>query len=130
MRNGFTAGIVFFALLFQASCETKTNESMQPQISVTRISVSEVPSTFDNTRTYYYPLSNPNPKSLLLGMFQQGIPVSEAWLPLDNRCANPIGPHFTVELKSADPRILNFGFVQGADQLFCSTKLDRYTITD
>src|SRR5262249_54083284 len=129
MSNRFVAGLALMGLLLLVSCDNKMSNMEQPQISIMKISSSELPHPLDTSRTYYFPSNNPNPEALLIAAFKQGIPISQAWLPLNDLCANPVGPHFTVELITPDSRILSFGFVQGTDMLACSTELNRYTIS-
>lgn len=102
-----------------------------PVILTEQITADELPSTFDETRTYMLRPGQPQDAEILLrAMWAEGIRPARAWLPLDNRCMDPIGPRFTVELAKDDARIGDFGFDRGVGRLFCSTVLVRYTIVE
>ena len=101
-----------------------------PTIRSQIISVDQLPE-FDLSRTYFYQFSSlENPESLLISLWNAGIPISQAWLPLDDQCMNPIGVRFTVELTGDDARIGGFGFIRGVGYLACATQLKRYTISE
>lgn len=122
-------GLFLFSIL-PVSCNSDTHVTQQavPVIRVEKISVSQLPA-FDLSRTYYLLSSNlPDPVALLSSMWMEGIPVSQAWLPLDDRCGNPVGARFTVELTAPDSRMQQFGFTPGEGQLSCATQLNHYTI--
>lgn len=84
--------------------------------------------SLDTTRTYEYRFVQVDPDSLLTALWNAGVPVTQAWLPLDNRCADPRGPVFTVELSKPDPAILAFDFLLGTGRLACATQLRRYRV--
>jgi hypothetical protein len=96
------------------------------------IPVSALPQSVasDTMRTFAYFGSQPaKPDSLLQAFCASGISVKQAWLPLDDRCANPIGPRFTVELAGADNRLAAHGFKRGFGHLLlCATQLKRFTV--
>jgi hypothetical protein len=63
------------------------------------------------------------PSELLDG----GIAVTRAWQPLDDRCLDPLGPTFTLELAAADPAVQDQGFELGVGWLLCAMTLTEYT---
>lgn len=84
----------------------------------------------DTTRIYAYFGQQPvKPDSLLQALCTSGISVEQAWLPLDDRCENPIGARFTVELTGADNRIEAHGFKRGfGNLLLCATQVKKFTV--
>jgi hypothetical protein len=102
------------------------------EIQTAIIPVSELQQNVisDTTRIYAYFGQQPaKPDSLLQALCASGISVTQAWLPLDGRCENPIGPRFTVELTGADNRIEAHGFKRGFGYLLlCATQLKKFTI--
>jgi hypothetical protein len=101
-------------------------------IQTTIIPASALPQNVisDTTRIYAYFGQQPvNPDSLLQVFCASGISVTQAWLPLDDRCDNPIGARFTVELAGADNRIEAHGFKRGfGNLLLCATQVKKFTI--
>lgn len=101
-------------------------------IQTTTIPVSELPQNVisDTTRIYAYFGQQPvNPDSLLQVLCASGISVKQAWLPLDDGCANPIGARFTVELTGPDNRMEAHGFKRGfGNLLLCATQVKNFTI--
>lgn len=101
-------------------------------IQTTIIPSSELPQNVisDTTRIYAYFGQQPvKPDSLLQAFCASGISVTQAWLPLDDRCDNPIGARFTVELPGADKRIEAHGFKRGFGYLLlCATQVKKFTI--
>jgi hypothetical protein len=98
------------------------------QIDSTTITASELPNPFDSTRTFAFRFPGGRADSLLVALFADGFDVVRAWRPLDNRCADPVGPLFTVELAADDPTILGRDFVRGEGRLACASLLVRYSI--
>jgi hypothetical protein len=92
------------------------------------VPASTVVGTIDSTRTYEYRFPQADPDSLLLVLWNAGLPVTQAWLPLDNLCADPRGPVFTVELAGPDAAITAFDFSLGTGRLACATRLRRYRV--
>ncbi len=82
----------------------------------------------DPARTYEYRFTTVQPESLLAVLLAAGVPVEEAWLPLDNQCSDPRGPVFTVALETPDVRILGYDFDPGTGRLACATLVRRYRV--
>jgi hypothetical protein len=100
-----------------------------PVIQSRTISVEQLPDVFDQTRTWVFRQTQaPEVDNLIRQMWRAGIRTRRAWLALDNRCFDPIGPRFTVELETDDPRIGDYGFERGVGRLFCATQLTEYTV--
>lgn len=101
-----------------------------PVIESEIVSTDVVLTQIDASRTYWSLASQVEPESLIVVLWQADLPISRAWQPLDDLCENPIGPRFTVELRKADPRILEHDFDTGPGLLVCSTTLEQYTISE
>jgi hypothetical protein len=100
-----------------------------PVIQSETISVEQLPDVFDETRTWVFrQVHPPEVEELIREMWRAGIRTRRAWLALDDRCFDPIGPRFTVELETDDPRIGDYGFDRGVGRLFCATHLTEYTV--
>lgn len=104
------------------------SEVVRPRIVVTTISSSQLPEQF-TTWTYSYKFTVVHAESLLAELIKSDIPVSQAWLPLNNLCMDPVGPRFTVELAREDARVAAFDFMRGPGRLRCATQLKWYTLT-
>ncbi len=115
------------ALLLTLACEGGI--PTDPRFTQDVVPSSTVVDRLDPARTYEYRFATARPESLLAALLDAGIPVEEAWLPLDNLCADPRGPVFTVALAYADARILAFDFDPGTGRLACATRLERYRVT-
>jgi hypothetical protein len=76
---------------------------------------------------YRYLLSSVNADSLLHLMRADGVPVREAWQPLEDLCADPIGPRFTVALSRPFEEITAYHFEPGTGIRACTTKVRHYT---
>ena len=87
-----------------------------------------VVASLDTARTYEYAFTQADPDSLIAVLWNAGLPLTQAWLPLDNLCADPRGPVFTVELEHPDPGIRAYDFVLGTGRLACATRLRRYRL--
>ena len=126
--------IVLIAVLGSVGwgCHSGNDSSVlptQPTIESRTITTAELPPEFDASRTYHYPLPTiKDPKGVLVTLLDAGIAVSRAWQPLDDRCLDPIGPTFTVELRAADPSMQDQGFEVGVGRLWCATTLTEYTV--
>lgn len=92
------------------------------------VPASAVVGSFDTTRTYEYRFVRANADSLVAALLDADTEVTQAWEPLDNRCLDPRGPVFTVELARPDPRVAAFDFVAGTGRLTCATQLRRYRV--
>jgi hypothetical protein len=78
---------------------------------------------------YRYLLSTVNADSLLRLMRRDGVPVTEALLPLEDLCADPLGPRFTVLLSREFEEITTFHFERGSGIRACTTRVRRYVWT-
>jgi hypothetical protein len=95
------------------------------------ISTAELPSEFDSSRTFHIAAGTvSDAEGLLIELWNSGIRPTRAWQPLDDRCNDPLGPRFTVELAVEDLRIHDFGFEGGVGRLQCSTRLIAYVVTN
>lgn len=129
MSRSFSVA-AFSALLVGVACQSGTLERAGPQITATTISVDQLPSEFDGTRTYHYTAGHvTDPRGMLEALWDSGLESSRAWQPLDNLCLDPVGPQFTVEFVLDDPRIAEQGFERADGRLFCATTLTAYTIS-
>jgi hypothetical protein len=100
-------------------------------IDSTVIDLTGLPDEFDSLTTFTCVFPAVNAESVLVALLDGGIPVRYAWQPLDNRCADPIGPRFTVQLYRDDPRMLAHDFVRGAvGRLLCATRIVWYQIVE
>jgi hypothetical protein len=98
-------------------------------ITAATISVDQLPTEFDATRTYHYRVGSViDPQGVLTALWDAGLESQRAWQPLDNLCLDPVGPQFTVEFVVDDPRIAGQGFERGDGRLRCATTLTAYTI--
>ena len=123
--------VAFSVLLLSAGCHSGTLESAGPMITATTISVDQLPTEFDGTRTYYYRAANlQDPEHMIVALWRAGFHTTRAWQPLDNpTCADPLGPTFTVELEVDNPAIVDDGFQRGAGRLFCATTLTEFLVS-
>jgi hypothetical protein len=101
-----------------------------PTIESEIVSTADVWEQIDASRTYWSRLSSVEPESLILALWRAELPISRAWQPLDDRCADPIGPRFTVELAEGDLRILEHNFETGPGRFLCSTTVEQFTISE
>lgn len=123
-------------LVLAMGCEGETEGIDEPELLKLPDIESEIVSTtdvweqIDPARTYWSRFGTVEPESLIVALWQAGLPVSRAWQPLDNRCMDPIGPRFTVELPKGDERILEHDFDTGPGRLLCSTTLEQFTVSE
>lgn len=113
--------------LSTSGCETATN-SASFLIDSTDVASDQAVATLDLARSYEYRFAQANPDSLLTELWLAAISVERAWYPLDNQCAGPLGPRFTVLLTAPDARMASYDFDPGAGSLSCSTMLRQYEI--
>ena len=122
--------VTLSVLLFCVGCNSGTGEHAGPVITAATISVDQLPAEFDGTRTYHYQIGSvTDPQGMLMALWDSGLEARRAWQPLDNLCLDPVGPQFTVELVTDDPRILDHGFERADGRLRCATTLTFYTIS-
>jgi hypothetical protein len=69
-----------------------------------------------------------NPDSMLVTLLRAGVPVRQAYAPLDNECLDPVGPTFAVVLGRNDARMTGFGYEAGGGRLLCASILRRYEV--
>lgn len=128
MKKGASVVAFVFLLIAPLGCQHTTDVS-EPVIHSSTILSSSLPKHFDEGRVFQYNFSQVNPESVLIQLWSAGIPVVQAWLPLDNQCMDLIGPRFTVELAQEDLRIVKFDFTKGSGRLGCATMLKRFIIS-
>ncbi len=129
MKKGMSA-IVFVILFFGYldGQSVATSAPATPKIKVTTVSSGSVPKHFGKGLTFEYEDANVNPEALLTKLVNAGVPVVQAWLPLDNMCMGPQGPRFTLKLQQKDDRVRKFKFKEGSGRLECATTLKHYVI--
>lgn len=111
------------------ACHSVSVDRDEPRIRSEVISVDELSAEFDSTRTFQYRVGQvEDPEELLHALWDAGIRSSRAWQPLDDRCLDPVGPRFTLELVRDDPRIIEYGFERGTGRLHCATRLLAFTV--
>lgn len=91
------------------------------------ISVSELPAELDTALTFEHLPGGIKADSVLQRLTEANVPIRRAWMPLDNRCMDPIGPTLTVELRKPGARMSEFNFKKGTGRLVCSTRLILFT---
>jgi len=129
MINRSCLVVAFSVLLASAGCHSGTLDGAGPMITAATISVDQLPTEFDATRTYHYRVGSViDPQGVLTALWDAGLESQRAWQPLDNLCLDPVGPQFTVEFVVDDPRIAGQGFERGDGRLRCATTLTAYTI--
>lgn len=102
----------------------------RPTISAQEIAVDALPD-LDPSRTYHLtPGRAEDPVTVLSALWAAGIGPTRAWQPLDDRCFDPVGPRFTVELSRNDARVLAFGFEAGEGRLECASRLTEYVVVE
>jgi len=79
---------------------------------------------------YRYLLATVNADSLLRRMRADGVPVSEAFQPLEDLCEDPHGPRFTVVLYRIYEEVASFHFEPGSGIRACTVRVRRYTWSD
>jgi hypothetical protein len=124
-----TTAALTLLLGFSIACQERTAPE-GPVIESEIVAAADIVAQLDTTRTFEYLFSSVEPESLLVALWRADLPISRAWLPLDDRCLSPLGPHFTAELLQADPRIVEHDFLKGTGRLACATTLEQFTISD
>jgi len=126
--------LMLVAVLMLPGCHSAHHEGVipaGPRITSRVITTGELPPEFDTTRTYHYQLpSLRDPETVVVALLSAGFDVSRAWQPLDDRCLDPQGPTFSVELEVDDPGIQDQGFERGVGRLWCATQLTEYTVSE
>ena len=122
--------VAFSVLLLSTGCHSGMLERTGPEITATTISADQLPAEFDGTRTYHYRVGSvTDPQGMLVALWNSGLESTRAWQPLDDTCFDPVGPQFTVEFVSDDPRIAAHGFERGEGRLQCATTLTAYAVS-
>ncbi|UCF18691.1 MAG: hypothetical protein JSU87_12170 [Gemmatimonadota bacterium] len=116
------------ALTLLVACQS-ANEPYAPAVETDTVLSVDVVAQLDTARTYEHRFGSVAPESVLVALWQDELPVSRAWWPLDYACLDPIGPRLTVELDRADSRILDRDFVKGTGRLACATSLRQYRLS-
>ena len=123
--------LLLVGALASMGCHSSGHGPSEPNIQSSLITVDQLPTEFDQTRTYHYQANRVDkPEDLIRSLWDAGIRTRLGWNPLDDRCLNPIGPRFTVELVRDAPRIADFGFARGDGYLYCATTLIAYDVTE
>ncbi len=121
--------IALLGLAVLGACHDAPVQPAGVQLDSIVIGVAGLPDEFDSLTTFTFDVPAVNAESVLVALLDVGIPVRYAWRPLDNRCMDPIGPRFTVQLHRDDPRMLDHGFVRGAvGRLLCASQLMWYQV--
>lgn len=123
MHSPLVAGMAALALAAGAGCRADPTE---PELQSSVQSGSDVVLPAGDL-VYRYLLSSVNADSLLHLMRADGVPVREAWQPLEDLCADPIGPRFTVALSRPFEEITAYHFEPGSGIRACTTKVRHYT---
>jgi hypothetical protein len=92
------------------------------------MSATDITPPQDPAARYEYAFSAVNPDSILRTLLDAGLPMRQAWFPLDNLCMDPRGPRLTVELKEPDLRMARFDFLPGTGRLACATRVRHYEV--
>jgi hypothetical protein len=126
-----SASLLIVVATLASGCHSPGREISEPTIESSLITVEQLPAEFDAGRTYSYRASRVDrPEDLIRTLWYAGIRTRLAWEPLDDRCADPIGPRFTVELVRDNPSITEYGFDKGVGRLHCATMLMAYEVSD
>lgn len=125
--RGAVSGIATTALVstILVAC-TDTAPDVIPRIDSTIVASADVAPRVDPSRTYEYDFSTVRVDSVLPALWTAGIPLIEAWLPLDYRCDDVRGARLTVALAQPDARMTDHDFRLGTGRLMCATQLRQY----
>jgi hypothetical protein len=80
----------------------------------------------DPSRTWKYRLPSVDADSITRALLRAGIPLAEAWEPLEDACMDPIGPRYTVVLTRPDGRMAGLGFEPGSGIRACTFRVRLY----
>ncbi len=129
MKKGVSAMTFAFLFVVYIGCQSyPADPASDSRIQVTTISSASLPKQFAEGVTFEYEDENVNAEAVLDELLNAGVPVVQAWLPLDNKCMDPVGPRFTIELSQKDDRMPKFKFKEGSGRLECATALKHYVI--
>jgi hypothetical protein len=124
--------IVAMIALPMSGCQSHQDGAVMPEepgIRSRTITRAELPKEFDSSRTYHLRSPSQRPESALVSLLHAGFAVTRAWQALDNWCADPVGPTFTVELQVDKATIQEHGLERGAGRLLCASMLTEYSVT-
>ncbi|MEO8168877.1 MAG: hypothetical protein ABI623_11565 [bacterium] len=129
MRKGISAIAFAILLIVSVGCNSDSASPVAASnIQVTTISAANLPKEFNEALTFEYKDEQVNPEAVINELLNAGVPVAEAWLPLDNVCMDPVGPRFTVRLDQKNEMIIKFNFKEGSGRLECATTLKHYVV--
>ena len=117
-------------------CEDTTLSDGGPPVFAQKVQVSftALQASLDASRTYYHPQPVSQPEFFLRSLSKQGFRPRTAWQPLVEGalpCLIDLTPSsFTVEFDVPDTRILDQGFVPGAEGLKCHDVYMSYHVLD
>lgn len=96
---------------------------------VTELTGDQLP-TPDPSRTWKYRFATVDADSLTRALLRGGIPLAEAWEPLEDLCDDPIGPRYTVLLSRPDARMKGYEHEPGSGIRACTRRVRRYVPRD
>ena len=122
-------GVVIIGLVSSVvvAC-SDTAPDIFPRMDSTIVASADVAPRVDPSRTYEYDFSSVRVDSVLPALWTAGLPIIEAWLPLDYACEDPRGERLTVALAQPDARMTDHDFRLGTGRLMCATQLRQYMI--
>jgi hypothetical protein len=126
-RTVFLAGLPAFMAALVACAGDEPTASV-PRIDSSVVASAAIAPTLDPARTYEYDFSTVRPDSVLLALWQAGLPLAEAWLPIAYLCEDARGARLTVALALPESRMEDFDFRLGTGRLRCSEELWQYTV--
>lgn len=125
----YAAALVVGAILASGGCGD-SGEPPLVTIDSTTVASTSVEPNIDPERTYEYDFSEVRTDSVLIALWEAGLPLSQAWYPIAYVCEDTRGPRLTVELTVADVRMAEHDFVPGTGRLLCSELLRRYVVRE
>ena len=123
-----TTALVLGAFAMSAACG---NSEGPPLVTIdsTTVASATVAPLIDQERTYEYDFSEVRIDSVLIALWEDDLPVSQAWYPIQYLCEDLRGPRLTVELDAAeDAAMARHDFSLGTGRLQCSELLRRYYV--
>ena len=119
--------VVPLFLLAAAQACADAGPDIVPTIDSTTVASADVVVRLDPARTYEYDFTTARVDSVLAALWTAGLPLEEAWRPLEDMCLDPRGPRLTVALEQPDDaRMADHDFQLGTGRLACSTQLRQY----
>jgi len=99
------------------------------RIDSTIVASADVVPRVNPARTYEYDRHTNRMDSVLTALWSAGLPVEEAWWPVNYLCEDVRGPRLTVALeRPEDSRMADHDFSLGTGRLQCSADLRQYVI--